>query len=382
MMRFHSFIYMRILQISTAVPDHKYSTLELLEAFPCQIPESVQRNILNLGVAERYLADQIASKPRLETVLSEVGLVDLCTESCRDAMENAGLTVESIGYFIAAYDVNPFLCPGLSQLLIRKIGFDPYIKHVNVQGMACAAFAKTLELARDHLAAHPEEFVLICLSAINSYWFHNQVQGLKNVMAIDRINSIRNEHKRCVELRKWIATMEFFLFGDGVSSLVVGKEGAGLTLRAIGQVTNLRQDEYLAGYTRLAASHEPFRFSLYSYLDRRIPELGVEYISKVIDRMCGENRARQLKAYKKWAIHTGSKKILKSIADRYGIKPEKLEESFDILRNYGNLAGVSLPFILHEISARSRLTAGDSILSLGYGWGFSASGCSLEVEAE
>jgi alkylresorcinol/alkylpyrone synthase len=371
---------MRILQISTAVPKNKYSTLELLEAFPCQIPESVQRNIQNLGVTERYLVDRIASKPSLETVLSEVGLVDLCVEACRDAMENAGSTIEAIDYFIAAYDVNPFLCPGLSQLLIRKIGFHPHIKHVNVQGMACAAFTKTLELARDHLAAYPEDFVLICISAVNSYWFHNQVQGLKNVMEIDEINSMRPESKRWVELRKWIATMEFFLFGDGVTSLVVGNEGAGLVVRAIGQVTNLRQEDYLAGYTRLAASHEPFRFSLYSHLDRRIPKLGVEYISKVLNRMYGENLPRQLQTYEKWAVHTGSEKILKSIADRYEIAPEKLEESFDILRNYGNLAGVSLPFILHEISARSRLMTGDSILSLGYGWGFSASACSLEFQ--
>lgn len=371
---------MQILQISTAVPENKYSTLELLEAFPSKIPESVERNILNLGVAERHLANNIASKPRLETILNEASLVDLCAETCKHAVENASLSLEAIGYFIAAYDVNPFLCPGLSQLLIRKIGFHPYIKHVNVQGMACTTFAKTLELAEDHLAAHPEDFVLICISAVNSYWFQKQVHGLKNVMEIDKINSLNHETKRWTELRKWIATMEFFLFGDGVTSLIVGKEGAGLAVRAIAEVTNLRQKDYLAGYTRLATSNKPFKFGLYSHLDKRVPKLGVEYISKVLSRMYGENHAGQLKTFKKWAIHTGSEKILKSIAERYGIGPEKLEESFDVLRSYGNLAGASLPFIIHEISSGDRLKDGDSILSLGYGWGFSASACSLEFQ--
>ncbi|MCW4052944.1 MAG: hypothetical protein NWE78_07040 [Candidatus Bathyarchaeota archaeon] len=371
---------MQILQVSTAVPENKYSTLELLEAFPCQIPESVERNILKLGVAERYLANNIASKQRLETVLSERSLVDLCVETCTDAVENAGLSLEAIGYFIAAYDVNPFLCPGLSQLLIREIGFHPHIKHVNVQGMACSAFSKTLELAQDHLAAHQEDFVLICISAVNSYWFQNQVQGIKNVMEIDKIKSINHEYKRLTELRKWIAAMEFFLFGDGVTSLMVGKEGPGLAVTAIAQVTNLRRKDYLAGYTRLATSQEPFKFSLYSHLDKRIPKLGVEYISKVLNRMYGRDLAGQLKTFKKWAVHTGSKKILESIADLYGIGPDKLEESFDALRNYGNLAGASLPFILHEISSRDTLKSGDSILSLGYGWGFSASACSLKFQ--
>lgn len=369
---------MQILQISTAVPKNKYLTEELLKVFPCQVPDGVKQNILNLGVSTRYLVNRADSPLKPETILSEDGIVDLCSETCGNAIENAGLSIRNIGYFIAAYDANPFLCPGLSQLLVRKLGFDPYIKHVNVQGTACTAFTKTLELAKNHLAVHPKDFVLLCISGANSYWFYNQVRGIKDVIEIGRIKSIKNEDKRQMELRKWIAIMEFFLFGDGIASIIVAKEGNGLSISKMVEATNLRNDDYLTGYVRLAALNKPFKFGFYSHLEKEIPELGIRYISKVLKKLSGRNDESLIKATKKLAIHTGSQKILNQIAEHYRIQLEKLEESHEVLREYGNLAGASLPFILEKIVSRNKFTEGDSILMLGYGWGFSASACLLE----
>jgi len=371
---------MHILQLSTVVPQNKYSTEELMEAFPGQIPEGVKRNILNLGVSRRYLVSHGDSPLKSETILSEADLVDLCLEACERAVEKASLSIRDIGYFVATYDANPFLCPGLSQLLIRKLGFNPYVKHVNVQGMACAAFSKSLELAENHLAAHPEDFVLLCISGVNSYWFCNQVRGVKDVMEISEIELIKDRDKRRMELRKWIAVMEFFLFGDGAASVIVAKDGDGLSVNKIVEVANLKRKDYLAGYARLAALNEPFKFGFYSHLDKEIPRLGVKYTSVALKKLLGKNAEDTMKAAKKWAIHTGSEKILNIIAEHHQIQREKLEESHEVLREYGNLAGASLPFILEKIVSRNKFSKGDIVLALGYGWGFSASACLLECK--
>ncbi len=371
---------MQILQLSTAAPKSRYSTDELMEVFPCQIPDGIKRNILNLGVSNRHLVKYADSPSKSETILSETGLVNLCLEACKHTVENAGLSIREIDYFIATYDVNPFLCPGLSQLLIRKLGFNPYVNHVNVQGMGCTAFTKALELAQNYLAAHPRDFVLLCISGVNSYWFYNQVQGMKDIMEISKINSIMHKDRRQMELRKWIATMEFFLFGDGTASIIVSNEGSGLSFDKIVEVTNFKKMDYLAGYTRLTALNEPFNFGFYSHLDREIPELGVKYISLVLRKLVGEHVEKIMKVTKKLAVHTGSEKILNLIAEHYGIQPEKLEESHEVLKEYGNLAGASLPFILEKIVSRNKLAKGDIVLTLGYGWGFSASACSFEFK--
>lgn len=371
---------MQILQLSTAVPKKAYSTEKLIEIFPCQLSEGVKQNVLNLGVSKRHIANSVDSPLKRETILSESGLVELCRKACENAVHKSGLSFNDIGYFIATHDASPFLCPSLSQILTQKLGFNINVRHVNIQGMACAAFAKALQLAENHLAVHPKDYVLLCISGVNSYWFHNQVRGINNVMEISKIKSLKNENKRRIELRKWIATMEFFLFGDGVASLVVAKEGKGIAVKKIVEVTNLGKKDYLAGYVRLAALNEPFKFGFYSYLDKEIPKLGVEYTSHVLKNLLEENMEETMKTARKWAIHTGSEKILNRIAEHYKIPREKVKESHEVLGEYGNLAGASLPFILEKIVSKNKFSKGDVILMLGYGWGFSASACLLEFQ--
>jgi predicted naringenin-chalcone synthase len=371
---------MQILQLSTALPKTSYSTEELMNVFPCKLPEAVKQNVLNLGVSKRHLINHAASPSKPETILSEADLVELCVEACSQAIEKADLSVEDIGYLVAAYDVNPFLCPGLSQLLVRRVGFDPYIKHVNVQGIASTAFPKALELAENYLAARSEDYVLLCISGVSSYWFQNQVQGIKNVMEISQINQIKEKAKRQMELRKWIAIMEFFLFGDGVAAAIVGKKGKGLSVKKIVEVTNLGKKDVLAGYARLSASNEPFKFGFYSHLGKEIPELGTKYTTLALERLLGKNAEDSIKVAKKWAVHTGSEKILNRIAKSHNIAYEKIRESHEVLREYGNLAGASLPFILEKIVSGGKLSKDDIILMVGYGWGFSASASLLKFE--
>lgn len=370
---------MQILQLSTALPKNEYSTEKLMDTFPCPLPEGVKQNVLNLGVSKRHLIDLPHSGLRTESILSEDELVNLCTEACNKAIKKARLSIKDIGYFIAAYDVNPFLSPGLSQLLVPKLGFSPYVNHVNVQGFASTAFPKALQLAENYLAAHSSDFALICVSGVSSYWFQSQVQGIRKVMEIGQINKIKEEAKRLFELRKWIAAMQFFLFGDGVAAAVVANGTEGLLVKKIVEVTNLRKKDYMAGYARLTGTREPFRFGFYSFLGKEIPNLGAEYTGLALKELLGTNYERMIKAVKKWVVHTGSEKILNTLAEQHGIEHDKLEESLYILREYGNLAGASLPFILEKIVSGKKLPEGDLVLMVGYGWGFSAAACLLEA---
>jgi predicted naringenin-chalcone synthase len=371
---------MQILQLSTALPKNEYSTERLLKAFPCKLPKGVEQNILNLGVSKRYLINRPGSLSKPETVLSEDGLLDLCAEACEKAVKKADLSIKDISYLIATYDVNPFLSPGLSQLLVPKLGLNRFVKHVNAQGIASTAFPKALDLAENYLALHPEDFVLICISGVSSYWFQNQVRGMKEVMEIGKINLVKDEAKREMELRKWIATMQFFLFGDGTAAAVVAKKGKGLAVRRIVEVTNQGRKDYLAGYARLTALNEPFRFGFYSYLDKEIPRLGADYTGLVLNELLGEDAEATIRTAKKWAVHTGSEKILKTLAERHDIEHKRIKESYEVLRECGNLAGASLPFILERIVSGNELSTGDTVLMVGYGWGFSAAASLLEYE--
>jgi predicted naringenin-chalcone synthase len=370
---------MHIRRLSSALPENEYTTEEMIDNFSCELPEGVRQNVLNLGVSKRSFINPTATRARSENLLSETGLVDLCVRACENAVRETDIPLRRIGYFIAAYDVNPILSPGLSQILVRKIGFGPYIKHVNTQGTASTAFPKALQLAEDHLAGHPEDTVLICVSGVSSYWFQNQVRGMRDVLEMSQINKIEDKTERQMELRKWIATMEYFLFGDAAVAAVASNHDPGLAVRKTVEVTNVDERDYLAGYSRLSSLPEPFKFGFHSYLDKEIPDLGVKYTGLALQRLLGEKTERTIKASKKWAVHTGSQKILDALAEHHRVDPEKLKESHEVLREHGNLSGASLPFILEKIVKTGNLSKGATVLMVGYGWGFSAAASLLEA---
>jgi predicted naringenin-chalcone synthase len=92
----------------------------------------------------------------------------------------------------------------------------------------------------------------------------------------------------------------------------------------------------------------------------------------------GEATEKTIKTSKKWAVHTGSQKILDALAEHHKVDPEKLKESHEVLKEHGNLSGASLPFILEKIVREGSLSKGDIVLMVGYGWGFSAAASLLE----
>ena len=364
---------MRLLQLSTAVPSHRYLTKEMMELFPQELPGELKQNILNLGVAARYFVHPIDFSLKSElTPNNGEPVVDLNVIACRRALESSSLCPKDIDYLIVAYDSSAFLCPGLSNILLSKLGFKPNIKHVSIQGMACSAFARAIQLAEDHLARFPQSYVMLSLSGVNSYWFYNQVRGLKDIKGINEIRALQNDDLRLQELRKWIATIEFFLFGDGSACAIVANQGDAPQVTDIISITNIRQSDYLAGYAKLTRLKGPFKFGFYSNLNKNVPELGLEYTRVVLEKLSHGKDAGFEAGAKKWIVHTGSKRILDQIAHSYSIDYEKIRDSYDVLADYGNLAGASLPFILEKIMHEGKLSNGDYAIMLGFGWGFNA----------
>jgi polyketide synthase Type III len=366
---------MHLLQLSTAVPSYRYPNEEMIELFLHELPDEVKQNVLNLGVSSRHFACPIDFSIKSEFTSNDAEpVLEISVAACRLALESSGLQSKDIDYLIVTYDSSAFLCPALSNLLLSKLGFKPDTKHVSIQGMACAAFIRSLQLAEDHLAKFPQSRVMISLSGVNSYWFYNQVKGIKDVKGIREIQTLKNNDQKSREMRKWIAIIEFFLFGDGSACLIVANQGNGPQPSDMVSITNLRQLDYLAGYARLTCSNEPFKFGFHSYLDKSIPELGVEYTSVVLEKLLHGKDPEFKAGAKKWIVHTGSKRILNHIAQSHSLAYETIKESHEILANYGNLAGASLPFILEKIIREGKLGTNDYAIMLGYGWGFTANG--------
>ncbi len=69
-------------------------------------------------------------------------------------------------------------------------------------------------------------------------------------------------------------------------------------------------------------------------------------------------------------IHTGSMKILDGFKNDYDLKNEQIQESYETLRNYGNLTGCSIPTVMRKAFIENKPDAKKGLLigiTMGFG---------------
>ena len=69
-------------------------------------------------------------------------------------------------------------------------------------------------------------------------------------------------------------------------------------------------------------------------------------------------------------MHTGSLKILDGFKNLYNLRDDQMQESYDTLKQYGNLTGVSIPTVLEKAMSQNNLPVGNSLLvgiTMGFG---------------
>ena len=104
----------------------------------------------------------------------------------------------------------------------------------------------------------------------------------------------------------------------------------------------------------------------------------LEYSKKVLARSFGNDAdafdEQQVKSFlaeqKKVMIHTGSLKILDGFKNTYKLDYNQVQESYETLKEYGNLTGVSLPTVLSKAMAQKNSISGKSLLigiTMGFG---------------
>lgn len=358
---------MRILGVENATPPHKYSTEELLEKLPTRLSDEVVQNVLNLGVRSRFLAfspDKIFSNEGGVTVSS------LCKVAADKIFQSTNTSPSEIGLMIATSDYSDLLTPGLSEIVLREVGIGPNVASLNLQGMACSTVPRCFELARAWLRDRPDGLILLLVSGVNSGWFVRRIHTVSRVLSPGQIRAKdRSSGWKERELQKWIATVQAFLFGDGVSAMLLASTSGPMEVGEIGHITNLEPNDWKAGYI---APSQFDGFELVSSMNKHIDEMGLRYAQSVLEEILPNG----FDGIRHWMLHTGSKRILDRLASSFGIRMEQMEESYAVLSNYGNLAGASLPFILREMVDHSR-TGGACMV--GFGWGFSASGCTMQL---
>ena len=364
-------------------PEFKYSTKELIDSMGNKLTEQVKENIFQLGVEHRYFIRPFehyinkSDQPIKSNTIDEP-ISDLCTDVAQKCLTNLGLTKNDVTCVIAAFEDNDFLSPGLSSIILTKMGLSKFIPHYNIQGMACSTLPKLLELGKN-LIHNENDKILFVISGCNSGWYLPHLKDSTNIRNPKEIRKDQPDREK--HISKWVSTMFSFLFGDGVAAFVMSQTGSKDNAVKIGKIThavNFNNSDYRKASVRLIGntSNHMYEHELTAASD--ILERSLAYSKKVLAKSLGndiesydEKLAEGFMAeQKKVMIHTGSLKILDGFKNLYKLDDNQIQESYETLREYGNLTGVSIPTVLEKAMFHNNSISGKGLLigiTMGFG---------------
>ena len=364
-------------------PEFKYSTKEMIDLLGNKLTEKVKENVFELGVENRYFINPLdcyisESNPQKKLKTNAEPISDLAATVAQKCLSDLGLKNNDITCVVAAFEDNDFLSPGLSSILLTKMGLSKFIPHYNIQGMACSTLPKLLELGKN-LIHNKNDKILFVISGCNSGWYLPHLKDGMGVLSPKEISKDKPDREE--QISKWVSTMFSFLFGDGVAAFVMGQLDSEDNAVKIGKIThavNFDDSDYRKASVRLTGNSLNHMYKHELTAESDILQRSLAYSKKVLAKSLDndiesydEKLAEGFMAeQKKVMIHTGSLKILDGFKNLYKLDNSQIQESYDTLREYGNLTGVSIPTVLEKAMFQNNSILGKGLLigiTMGFG---------------
>jgi len=364
-------------------PEFRYTTNDMFNVIGDKISETVKNNILKLGVDSRHFVRPIEDyldipKESINVRYGSEPISDISTSVGNKCLDMLGLKKDEITCLVAASENNDYQSPGLSSIVLTKMGFSNFTPHFNIQGMACSTFPKVLELGKN-LVHDENDKILVVISGCNSGWYMPHLKENKPILNPSEIE--KDDPDKEQKTRKWISTMFSFLFGDGVCAFLLSQENKLNNSIRIGKFThgiNFNKFDYQKAAVKLVGNKSDYFYNYQLTSDSGIMERCLDYSKRVIMQSMGKNPDHfDLDAAKKYLskqnkifMHTGSLKIIDALKNLYELRDDQIIESYQTLKEYGNLTGVSIPTVLNKSLMKNNSLSGENILigiTMGFG---------------
>ncbi len=236
--------------------------------------------------------------------------------------------------------------PGLDIGIIRELNLDPATKRSSINFMGCNAAIIALNTATVICNSTPHSKVLIVCTELCTIHFQ------KNHTDDYILSTI--------------------LFGDGCAAVLVESEPPVLPYFQGIQVKSFNSLIIHKGYNEMAwqITENGFIMNLTSYVSQLLTgELNQFFEAISLDP----------DTINFWAIHPGGKKILDDFSGVLKLDKKHLCESYDVLKNYGNMSSPTVLFVLKQVIENNKnIQKGNTIFSSAFGPGLSIETMQLE----
>lgn len=327
-----------ILSISTAVPEHsadkedflRFYTKALKPSDPVSFSHKLNFLSLKTKIEKRYSCipdfkgdslELFKSETEAPTIDERMGLyiqkvIPLATTAIDKVFKESKLQPSDITHLITV-SCTGLTAPGIEFQLAEHYGLQ-HAEKIALNFLGCYAAIKALKQAHYISQAEPNACVLIICAELCSLHF--------NPSDVDE-DIVAN-----------------LLFSDGASAAIVcGDKSKHLKNKTVLKLEDLGSAYILNTFDlmtwNISASH--FKMHLSKNIAATIKENILPVVTGFLKTHISEMDF--------WAIHPGGVKIVEAVRDKLNLTEANVEDSMNVLKNYGNMSSPTILFILSSI---------------------------------
>lgn len=348
---------LKICSIGTAVPEHsitQQNAAELavqLQGSSCHV-RAIKRLYQRSGVAARHsvlLSRSSNGLPATQTFyrspqnaldrgptladriqIYEQCATDLAVRATLNSIRDIDVSPERITHLISI-SCTGFAAPGFDLQLCERIGLNRQVARTHIGFMGCHALLNGLRMARMISMAEPDAVVLVC--AVELCTLHQQYSS-------DAEKLVSNS-----------------LFADGAAALICSAESNDDS--ASHAVTTSSNYRLVANGSQIVPDSQQlmsWRMGDYGFemtLDSAVPKMVETHLRPWLHDWL-QQRGYSIEDVASWAVHPGGPRILDAVEQTLRLPADALEDSRQILANYGNMSSPTVAFVLERLVAAEK----------------------------
>ena len=303
----------------------------------------------NAGVDKRY---SIMSPEEVFTSTSFEQKNDIYIRECtklaeqalQKALDKAGWKANEIDYLITV-SCTGIMIPSVDAYLVNRLKMKPGIVRLPVTEMGCAAGVSGIIYAKNFLKANPGKKAAVVAVESPTATFQLHDFSMANIVSAA-------------------------IFGDGAAAILLSSceddEGPEIIAE---EMYHFYDAEYMMGFKLTNTG-------LQMILDETVPETISANFPKIVHPFLEKNKLR-IEDINHLIFHPGGRKIVQTVEELFGSLGKNIDDTRDVLKQYGNMSSVTVLYVLERFLDRN-LPVGDKGLMLSFGPGFSAQSILLQ----
>ena len=328
-------IHARIVSVGSANPPNRYEQRSIPDLFGVDDPR-IRSLFGSTHIRSRHLylpeptGEGVPFESQTELIEKHKrGALEMGVQAIEKALSDAQLSPQEIDYF-CCITTSGFLCPGLTAILMKHMGFREDCSRADLVGMGCNAALNGLNPVSTWAQANPGKNALMACIEVNSaaYVFD---ESLRTAI----VNS---------------------LFGDGSAAIVIRGEplSPGKGPQIYGFNSHIIPPAIDA--MRFDWDSEEGKWSF--FLDRDIPYVVGANAERPVERLLKAHGLKK-RHIQHWLVHSGGKKVIDAIKYNLGLSAHDVRHTTSILRDYGNISSASVLFSYQRLLQEGLVREGD-----------------------